>query len=290
MRAAHGVNTMSDATATRHGHLAMPFGAFYGQLDRRVRLPGMEISVLKVDPHRVVERHSHDDAHFVFVLDGLYISSAMNAVPVSIGKALIFNPAGTTHRDRFEARDRVMSGQFLTLSIAPDVIEAAQYEAGVAPQPVALRSDAALAIAGELAATELNGGSDATLRRESLALALLSEVATAQHVAPRGAPAWLASARAQLDDTLGGEIRIAEVARNAGVHPVHLARVFRQCVGMSPGDYLRHRRLEHARTLLRATRRPMSEIALTCGFVDQSHFTTAFRRAYRVTPSVYRLG
>lgn len=279
----------TDRTSAR-GHLALPFGAFYGLMDRQVQLPGLEISVLNADPHRVVERHSHTEAHFVFVLDGLYISTAIHATPVSDGRALIFNPAGTTHRDRFEARGRVMSGQFLTVSIAAELMDAAHYVNGLAARAVALRSHEVLSLAERLAGELRSGGSDAGLRRESLALTLLTEVATSQESASRDAPSWLAIACAQLDDALGSELSIGEIARVAGVHPVHLARVFRRFMGVSPGDYLRQRRLEHARTLLRATSRPMTEIALSCGFVDQSHFTTAFRRAYRVTPGMYRQG
>jgi AraC family transcriptional regulator len=69
---------------------------------------------------------------------------------------------------------------------------------------------------------------------------------------------------------------------------VHLARVFRRCLGVTPGDYLRGRRLAHARALLRETRRPILDIAVACGFVDQSHFTSAFKRAFGVTPRDFR--
>ena len=271
-------------------HRALPFGAFYGTVDRRLGAPGMELALLNADPHRVVERHSHDEAHFVFVLDGLYISKAQGAQALNAGRALIFNPAGTTHRDRFEARERIIGGSFLTVSIAPDLLDAAQREMGVAQHAIALGHPRALGLASSLAAEFLTPGSDAAIRRESWVLALLAEVATGQARSARQAPSWLALAREQLDEALGSEIRIGDVAREAGVHPVHLARVFRQFTGLTPGDYLRRRRLDYACTLLRETRRPMAEIALCCGFADQSHFATAFRRAYRVTPRLFRQG
>ncbi|MFZ2988917.1 helix-turn-helix domain-containing protein [Ideonella sp.] len=280
---------MLDSTPTRR-HPNLPFGGFYGRLDRRRHAPGMDIALLDVDPHRVVERHSHDEAHFVFVLDGLYASKAAGAPALSAGRALIFNPAGTTHRDRFEARERVMGGQFLTISVASDLVQAAQQEAGVAPQAIALKAAGALALAERLTTELGHEGVDAALTHESLVLALLAEVATQRAREWRDAPAWLTIARERLDDALGEEIRMAEIASVAGVHPVHLARVFRQFVGMTPADYLRQRRLACARTLLRETRRPIAEIALACGFVDQSHFTTAFRRACRQTPGAFRSG
>ena len=83
-------------------------------------------------------------------------------------------------------------------------------------------------------------------------------------------------------------MRVAEFARAAGVHPVHLARVFRQYLGCTPGDYLRRPRLERAAVLLRETPRPLSDVALSCGFADQSHLANAFKRHTGVTPGAYR--
>ena len=72
------------------GYHSLSFGAFYGRPEVRHSTSGIDISVLNADPHRVVERHTHADAHFVLVLDGLYASSAAGAEPVTNGRALIF--------------------------------------------------------------------------------------------------------------------------------------------------------------------------------------------------------
>ena len=98
----------------------------------------------------------------------------------------------------------------------------------------------------------------------------------------------LAVARELLDDRCGEAVRVTELARAAGVHPVHLARVFRQHLGCTPGEYLRRRRLERAAVLLRETARPLSDVALHCGFADQSHLAHAFRRHAGVSPGAYR--
>ena len=82
--------------------------------------------------------------------------------------------------------------------------------------------------------------------------------------------------------------RLGELARTVDVHPVYLARAFRRSYGCSPGEYLRRRRMEHAVAMLHDDRMGIADIAVACGFVDQSHFTHAFRRAYRYTPAQYR--
>lgn len=277
------------SVADSRGHLALPFGAFYGQLDARRHAPGLEVAVLDVDPHRVVERHSHDDAHFVLVLSGLYVSSAAGAPPLSNGPELIFNPAGTTHRDRFEARERRFEGRFLTLSVARVLADSRLSGARLPDRPSAVGSPAALALATELAQECASAVGDASAMQESLAHALIATVAqTTDVIDTSDAPWWLGVARECLDDQCNRDVRVSDVARIVGVHPVHLARVFQRYVGCAPGVYLRRRRVALAAALLRETRRPLSDIATTCGFVDQSHFANVFRRRMGVTPSVYR--
>jgi AraC family transcriptional regulator len=48
------------------------------------------------------------------------------------------------------------------------------------------------------------------------------------------------------------------------------------------------RRIAHARELLANSELPLAEIALHCGFLDQSRFTTTFRKLSGVTPGQYR--
>lgn len=271
------------------GQQSLAFGTFYGRLDVRHRTPTLDIALLNADPHRVVERHSHDEAHFVFVVDGLYVSSASGADAVSHGRALIWNPAGTTHRDRFEARSRVMGGRFLTLSIAAELMDGARGDGRALERATALHDARTIALAERIVRECSDGSAKGTLMRESLALSLLAAVTDAQEPRAASPPAWLAIARELLDDRCGDEIGIREVAAAVGVHPVHLARVFRRYFGCSPGEYVRGRRLERGAVLLRETARPISDIALSLGFVDQSHFTTSFSAKMSVTPAAYRL-
>jgi AraC family transcriptional regulator len=81
---------------------------------------------------------------------------------------------------------------------------------------------------------------------------------------------------------------VAEIARAAGVHPVYLARTFREHHGMTIGEYVRKLRIEHACRLISTTGAPLSEIALAAGFCDQSHFSRTFKRVTGSSPAEYR--
>jgi AraC-like DNA-binding protein len=74
----------------------------------------------------------------------------------------------------------------------------------------------------------------------------------------------------------------------AGVHPVHLTRVFRLHYGTPVGAYVRGLRLDWAAGRLTASGQCIAEIALQAGFYDQSHFTRAFKRRFGLTPRAYR--
>ena len=84
------------------------------------------------------------------------------------------------------------------------------------------------------------------------------------------------------------EIGIDDLAAVACVSPFHFIRMFRSRVGMPPSRYLSRMRLEHAKALLTARQRAISEIAFACCFSSQANFTRAFRRSTGLTPGSYR--
>ena len=105
--------------------------------------------------------------------------------------------------------------------------------------------------------------------------------------ARRGRP-WLDRALEALDARFREPLSLAELAREVGVHPGHLAEAFRERFGWTPGGYVRARRVEYARAALLDPARRLSAIALDAGFADQSHLTRVFRDLVGTTPAEYR--
>lgn len=87
------------------------------------------------------------------------------------------------------------------------------------------------------------------------------------------------------DDEHASIARIAEtlqMSRNA------FFRAFRETVGSTPYQWLLTQRIDRARHLLAGTDLPLVEIALACGFSDQSHFTRIFGRVEGMSPGRWR--
>jgi AraC family transcriptional regulator len=81
---------------------------------------------------------------------------------------------------------------------------------------------------------------------------------------------------------------IAHIAEALHMSRNGFFRAFRESVGATPYQWLLGQRIDHARRLLSGTNLPLVEIALTCGFVDQSHFTRVFGRAEGLSPGRWR--
>ncbi len=103
-----------------------------------------------------------------------------------------------------------------------------------------------------------------------------------------GAPPWLRRAEELVHDRFLDGLRTRDIAQEAGVHPVHLARVFRARHNLSIGEYVRRLRLEWAAKQLAGSDEAIGSIALQAGFADQSHFTRSFRVHMGCTPKRYR--
>jgi AraC-like DNA-binding protein len=83
---------------------------------------------------------------------------------------------------------------------------------------------------------------------------------------------------------------VAQCARSLGVSERRLSQVFREQVGMSPKMWCRIRRFQTAvRALHNGVGVPWAELALRCGYYDQSHFANDFRAFSGINPSTYSI-
>ncbi|MCH8527312.1 MAG: substrate-binding domain-containing protein [Kiritimatiellae bacterium] len=86
------------------------------------------------------------------------------------------------------------------------------------------------------------------------------------------------------------KIQVEDVARHAGVGRRSLERKFKDLVGRSVDQSIRHTRLERARILLRESKLTLDDIAERCGFSSTDYFSKVFKAHTGQTPSVFRRG
>lgn len=98
----------------------------------------------------------------------------------------------------------------------------------------------------------------------------------------------LQQAIAYINDNLETSIKLNDIARELDISQYYFAHLFRESIGVSPYQYVIQQRVEKAKQLLKNTSKPISEIALTCGFSSQSQMTLHFRKLTGTTPKKYR--
>ncbi|MDQ7996297.1 MAG: AraC family transcriptional regulator [Luteibacter sp.] len=95
-------------------------------------------------------------------------------------------------------------------------------------------------------------------------------------------------ATAFMEERLDQSFPVSAVADACGLSVNHFSRAFRRSLGKPPHRWLLDRRIDRARELLRATAMSLADIALACGFAEQSHFTRVFTRTVGMPPGAWR--
>ena len=129
---------------------------------------------------------------------------------------------------------------------------------------------------------------DGLIRTTLIRLAQMGLPASARSVLGGLAPWQFRRAEVLLLDEVRAERSLAEVAESCGLSAGHFARAFRATTGLPPHRWLVRRRVERAQELLEVSNLSLSEIALTCGFFDQSHLTRVFRSVAGASPGAWR--
>ena len=87
---------------------------------------------------------------------------------------------------------------------------------------------------------------------------------------------------------LDRDVSLDRLAAECQLSRTHFARAFRQTTGMPPHRWLLARRVDKAKDLLSQSPTALADIALACGFADQSHFTKVFTRMVGTSPGAWR--
>jgi AraC family transcriptional regulator len=104
----------------------------------------------------------------------------------------------------------------------------------------------------------------------------------------RLSPHKLRRAIEHIDENLGKQVSLAGLASIVALSPGHFAHAFREATGVAPHRYMIERRVERAKTLLRQSDLPITEIAHRIGCSSHSHFSVLFHRVTGLTPRQFR--
>jgi len=266
--------------------VAPPKNFTHGEVLRWRRVGGLLLGEVRYEPGLRIPRHVHAHARFVLVLAGALTEVRGDETNRYESSTLLFRRAGEPHAYQVGKSGATC----LIVDVEAGWYARAQEQAPVLAHSAAFRRGFVVHLAHRLHGEFRLRDEVSRLVIDSIAVGMLAEASRrVARAAERPTPDWLLEARRLVEDHFAEPLPLASVALRVGVHPVHLARTFRRCYQTTFAGYVRHVRIEFARRRLAASSDSLSDIAVSAGFCDQSHFSRLFKQYIGVTPAEYRL-
>ena len=218
---------------------------------------------------------------------GVYgLETRTSEVRLHSGRFVVLNP-------NVEHRHVLLRGQKLLVELAPHVVAEAAEAVGWR-RPRFVQTPSAAPAVRAWAAFVLD---ELCLNRDGWELAVshavpqlaLLLVRLDRNVPVAHAPRSIARAVDAINERYREPLTLSQLAAEAGMDRFAFAHAFARTVGISPHQALIRRRLSVAEERLIASDDTILAVALDSGFGSLSSFNRAFRRAYGVTPRVFRL-
>lgn len=258
-------------------------GEFFGLVPNKRNIAALTLTEVVHTQQISVPKHSHELGHFQLLLDGSYLENCGGKSVASRPMTISWHRPGIIHKDEIGKQ----GGRFFMIELQPRVVEQMKQFSKL-PEDFYARNSPLVWLGCRLYHEFKNWQLCSDLIAEGISLEMLAFAARKHVSAEKQQPVWLARVVEKLTEEFTGNFSTEELATEAGVHPVHLAAVFRQFYNETMGEYVQKLRIAHASALLLDRELPLSEIAYEAGFSDQSHFTRIFKRIVGVTPGAFR--
>ena len=229
-------------------------------------------------------KHDHRQAYITFVIEGSFRERYAASQFTCRAGSIRYLPAGEIHEDEVSTVLRC-----LQISADTAALDDLDRHAVVPQRPAEISGLNATWLGNRLYAEFSRDDQASAIAIEGLVLEILAEIARAQTRSEEVAlPQWLKQATDIVESRFLERLTLAGIAAEVGVHYVHLSRQFHKYNRCTIGELIRRRRVQHASHLLAHSQTPLAEIALICGFSDQSHLSFLFKRYMGLSPSKFR--
>jgi AraC family transcriptional regulator len=258
---------------------------FSGQTLCERQAPGLRVVVGFYAPCAQA-LHVHEHASFSVLVAGKGVDRCRTRTYEQPPLSAVFHPTRALHANDV-GPDGVLG---LTLELEPAWLHARALTEKTlggyrAVAPAARSRLACLTLLG----AAWRGGARTAADIETHALELIELLLHPTDPHPGGpAPPWLARGEEFLRAHFRSPIGLSQAAREAGVHPIHFARVFRRHHGHPVSAHIRALRLSAAGELIVGGSHPLAQVACRTGFADQAHLTRWFARVIGLSPGTLR--
>ncbi len=260
-------------------------GYFHGESLFVRKVTGALLAETSYLPYARISKHSHDHAYFCFVRRGIFSETVGNRTHTRGPSMLIFHPPYEEHSDSFQR----LGGSCFNIQVDNSLLGHAREHGLRLEGSSHFQGGLLLSLSMRLYHEARRQDDLSDLVIEGLVLEILAEASRSQYCFSEGKPPrWLERAREIIHAHFSERLSLAGIAESVGIHPVHLARSFRQYYHCTVGDYVQRTRIEFTCRKISASDATLAEISSAAGFFDQSHFAKTFKQLTGMTPGKYR--
>ena len=258
-------------------------GWMYGQVVERLDLAGATLFETVYRHPILVPAHEHAYPHVAVLLKGRYREAYRRGEAHFIPFTAVFHPASMQHSCVLNER----GCQFFTLELETSWMDS---------MDIGVQADSVFDWHGERILWQMlrllrefrDRETRFPLTIESLILEILAGLGGERRIGARLPFHRWKLLEEKIHESFREPIRTRDLASAAGIHPVHVARLFRLKTGVTPGEYLQHLRAQCACRLMQDPERSLGEIASEAGFADQSHMNRILKRLVHCSPGNFR--
>jgi len=264
--------------------MVLPHGTHHATPEGRVDFADFSLLVMRHAPSLRTKAHRHEHAMCCTTLHGCG-AQVRDALPrFRAAGASGFLAAGERHSDEIGADGWVQLIIELQPALLVDIPEGHRsFERSFdvsAPSLYHAAIDVQRLVRGKPSAAGV-------MRLRSIGYEMLATFIAAAEAGSPANPSWLSIAHEYLRENFSERPTLERVATACGVHPVHLARVFRAHFSTTIASFMRRLALEDARRALARGDAPVAQIAAAYGYTP-AHFSQMFARAYGLSPREFR--
>ena len=260
--------------------LRLAEGEYTGTIVRKADIDGAIVSTSILTQASNTAWHCHENLHLCFVFEGGKAETQRQTQFTQKGGSVFFYHSGEVHRwitpqtVSKSANIEISAGFLRQYEMEESNIRKSVFD-NVGARSLILKMQKEL----------LDDHCDFQLNLKSLLLELLCWSPPSQ---TRDKPRWVAQLEGLLRDKWNQKLTLAQIADTIGVHPVTISKSFRKYFFTTLGEYRRKLKIDQSISLIKESEMSLSEIAVYCGFADQSHFIRNFRDLTGFLPKHFR--
>jgi len=262
---------------------ALQTGQFYGKAEKRVEMSGVVLTELSHRVGRKLPRHTHESAYFGLLLRGSYSERCTHRntdyAPFTTG----FHPPALTHSDEVGS----CGSRMFCIELRHSFLAQARPFL-TAPEFVPDLCASEITWLGLRLFRDFAGETLSSLQVEELCSDMLERVGCSASNDQSIDSAWLKRALDLLHGSYRAPLTLEGVARQIGIHPIHLSRVFRKRYRCTMAEYMNRLRVQFVCRAFERGWADLAGLAAEAGFADQSHMGRVFKLLTGQTPAQFR--